>query len=229
MKINILTIFVLFIATTVHAAEKNTQQTATFGKTDHVEAVQVVYDSARISYRQLLEVYWRQIDPTDAGGQFADRGKQYRSIIFYHSTHQKKWAWTTKMAIAQSGSFESPIVVPIRKATEFFPAEAYHQNFYRTNLARYNSYKYASGRTDYIQRVWGTFHGSMTAVPYHRPSRDALHQRLTPLQFEVTQTNGTEPPFKNEYWNNKEEGIYVDVVSGEPLFSSTDKFDSGTG
>ncbi len=264
-----MTIFALFIATTVHATEKNAQRTATFaggcfwcveaafesldgvvsvtsgytggqtpsptykqvsaGKTNHVEAVQIVYDSARVSYRQLLEVYWRQIDPTDDGGQFADRGKQYRAIIFYHSTSQKKWAWTTRKAIAQSGHFKSPIVVPIRKATTFYPAEAYHQDFFRTNPERYNSYKKASGRADYIKRVWGAFHESMTFVPYQKPDTEKLRKRLTPVQFEVTQNNGTEPPFQNTYWNNKEEGIYIDVVSGEPLFSSTDKFDSGTG
>jgi peptide methionine sulfoxide reductase msrA/msrB len=179
----------------------------------------------------LLAVYWRQIDPTDAGGQFADRGAQYRTAIFYHDEKQHIMAVDSKQVFERDGRFGAPIVVEILPAGAFYPAEDYHQDFYKKNHARYESYRRGSGREAFLERVWGA--GATPKVEdeevYVKPSDAELKERLSPMQYRVTQKEGTEPPFSNEYWDNKKEGIYVDVVSGEPLFSSVDKYDSGTG
>lgn len=199
------------------------------GRTGHLEAVQVVYDPGRVSYEQLLEVFWRQIDPTDPDGQFADRGPQYRTAIFFHDAEQERLARQSVKTLDASGKFASPIVTMVRPAGMFYPAEGYHQNFYKTNPKRYKSYKNGSGRAGFIDRTWGANKTCGAPTSEAKPAQKRLKQTLTPLQFHVTQESGTERPFQNEYWNNKQEGIYVDVVSGEPLFSSTDKFQSGTG
>lgn len=196
------------------------------GRTSHCEAVRVVYDPARITYRQLLETFWRQIDPTDAGGQFADRGRHYRTAIFYNSPEQKKEAEQSLLELEQSGLFNKPIATAILPATSFFPAEEYHQHYYRKNSAHYNRYKIGSGRAGFIETVWQK---AESEQKHHKPEEADLRSRLTDLQYWVTRQEGTEQPFHNTYWDNKAKGIYVDVVSGEPLFSSLDKFDSGTG
>ncbi|MCB0277663.1 MAG: peptide-methionine (R)-S-oxide reductase MsrB, partial [Calditrichaeota bacterium] len=198
------------------------------GRTQHIESVQITYDPSVISYNELLEIYWRQFDPTDAGGSFYDRGHQYTSAIFYHNEEQKKQAEASKKLLESTGLFKKPIVTPIREAMTFYPAEDYHQDYYKKNPAHYNSYRNGSGRDAFIKKVWGDKKLSDFAKPGMASTED-LKKRLTPLQYEVTQEDGTEPAFHNEYWNNKKEGIYVDVVSGEALFSSTHKYDSGTG
>ncbi len=205
-----------------------TYEQVSSGSTGHAESIEVLYDPAKISYEKLLDVYWRQIDPTDAGGQFADRGRQYRTAIFYHDEKQKEEAERSKSALAASGRFDKPIVTEIVPAGPFYPAEDYHQDFYKKNPERYHAYRKASGREGYLERVWGGDAGK-DKESYVKPSDEQLKQRLTPLQYRVTQQDGTEPAFHNAYWDNHREGIYVDVVSGEPLFSSKDKFDSGTG
>jgi peptide methionine sulfoxide reductase msrA/msrB len=197
------------------------------GKTGHYEAIQVRYDPERITYPELLEVYWRQIDPTDPGGQFVDRGTQYRTAIFYHNQRQKELAEESKLKLEESGRYDKPIVTEILPYKEFYPAEDYHQDYYQKNPARYEVYKQNSGREDYLKEKWPAKESGYE--DYQKPPDEELRAILTPLQYEVTQQNGTELPFNNEYWDNKEEGIYVDVVSGEPLFSSIDKFESGTG
>ena len=198
------------------------------GSTGHLEAVQITYDPEKITYQELLDVYWRQIDPTDKGGSFVDRGSQYRSAIFYHNDEQKQLAEVSKENLEKSGRYEKPIVTEITELSTFYTAEEYHQDYYKTNPARYKSYRSGSGRDQYLKEIWGD-EADAAHTTFRKPSEKELREKLTPLQHRVTQEGGTERAFNNEYWDNKREGIYVDIVSGEPLFSSTDKFRSGTG
>ncbi|MED4047612.1 peptide-methionine (S)-S-oxide reductase MsrA [Priestia megaterium] len=186
--------------------------------TGHYEAVQITFDPEVFPYEKLLELYWPQIDPTDAGGQFADRGDSYRTAIFYHNEHQKELAEESKRQLEASGRFSEPIATQILPAKPFYEAEEYHQGYYKKNKFRYAMYRRGSGRDRFIKENWKDF------------GRDEqLKTTLTPIQYEVTQNDATEPPFRNEFWDHTEDGIYVDIVSGEPLFSSTDKYDAGCG
>ncbi len=198
------------------------------GKTRHVEAVKVLYDPAKVSYDTLLHTYWRHVDPTDSGGQFVDRGRQYRPVIYYMNDEQKQLASKSKAALSSSGQFDKPITVEIVKASMFWKAEEYHQDYYKKNPIRYKFYRYNSGRDQFLESAWAVNKFKEQKM-YQIPSKAELKEKLSPIQYDVTQNDGTERPFQNEYWDNKEAGIYVDIVSGEPLFSSTDKFDSGTG
>jgi peptide methionine sulfoxide reductase msrA/msrB len=204
-----------------------------YGKTGHIEAIQIVYDPSIINYSQLLDVFWRQIDPTDQGGQFVDRGPQYRSAIFYQNGEQKTSAEKSKEEFAKSRRFDKPIVTEIIKATTFYKAEDYHQDYHKKNPVRYKYYRFRSGRDQYLEKVWGQDRDrtetKQATLEQAKLSKQQLKSKLTPLQYRVTQENGTEPAFHNEYWDNKKPGIYVDIVSGEPLFSSLDEYDSGTG
>ncbi len=200
-----------------------TYQTYTAGH--HIEVVQIIYDPTKISYEKLLDTFWHQIDPTDDGGQFVDRGHAYTSGIFYYNDSQKKLAEKSKHMLEQSGIFEKPIVTPITAAPEFWPAEEYHQDYYKKNPLRYGFYRNGSGRDTFLKKHWQGKKISAVTID----NTTDLRSRLSPLQYKVTQKDGTEPAFNNEYWNNKKPGIYVDIVSGEPLFSSLDKFASGTG
>jgi len=204
-------------------------QKVSSGRTGHYEAVRVTYDPARVSYKDLVETFWRQIDPTDDGGQFADRGRHYRTAIFYSTEEQRQVAELSKKELDDSKIFDRPVVTSILPAEPFYLAEEYHQDYYLKNVVHYNMYKKGSGRQPFIERVWGQEMKKADDSVFTKPTDKELRQRLTPMQYKVTQKDGTEPPFDNEFWNNKEAGIYVDVVSGEPLFSSLDKFDSGTG
>ena len=202
------------------------------GSSGHLEVVQVTFDPKLIQLNDLLEVFWRNVNPTDPGGQFVDRGEQYGTAIFYHDLMQKKIAESSKEIIGKSKRFKKPIVTPVREATKFYPAEEYHQDYYKKSLIKYKYYRYRSGRDDYIDKTWGKereYKVPSKKGAFVKPSKEELKNKLTPLQFKVTQKEGTEPPFKNEYWDNKRDGIYVDIVSGEPLFSSLDKYKSGTG
>lgn len=204
------------------------------GRTGHMEAVQVHFNSEIISYDRLLDIFWRQIDPTDPGGQFVDRGDQYRTAIFYHDAVQKTAAEASKQALKESGRFEKDIVTQILPAAVFHPAEPYHQNYYKCHPVRYKFYRHNSGRDQALKKLWNSRDaqsdsGKSTKASFSKPNKESLHRKLTPLQYNVTQRDGTEPPFNNTYWDYKQSGIYVDVVSGEPLFSSSDKYDSGTG
>jgi peptide methionine sulfoxide reductase msrA/msrB len=283
-----------------------TYEEVSAGGTGHMESVKVIYDPTKVTYKQLLEYFWEHVDPTDAGGEFVDRGPQYRSAIFYANEKQKRLAEETKARLAASGVFKKPIVTLILPLGPFYPAEQYHQDYYKKNPIRYHFYRYNSGRDQFLKKVWGNVKvniwadskagmenggmksamddnktsgikesamdpekksgmdnamatnmenskasgmgntmetgmekGGMSSAAmenktvekpmYTRPPDSELRKRLTPLEYKVTQEDATEPPFKNKYWNNHEAGIYVDIVSGEPLFSSLDKFDSGTG
>lgn len=178
--------------------------------TGHIEAIQITFDDEIISYKELLDIYWSVIDPTQVGGQFADLGHHYKTVIFYHDEVQKEKAEKSKEELGKSGLYNKPIVTEIRKAETFYPAEDYHQYYYKKNPKRYNNYYQGSGRAKHVEKI-------------------LAKKNLTPLQYEVTHNCATEPPFNNEYYNNFEEGIYVDIISGEPLFTSRDKFNSGCG
>ncbi len=206
------------------------------GGTGHTEAIQVTYDPDKITYKELLDILWRHMDPTDTGGQFVDRGSQYRPAIFYHNEEQKRIAEESRAELEKSGRFSKPIATEIVPLTKFFPAEEYHQDYYSKNPLRYKMYRYGSGRDQFLESKWGDEPKPVAQTmksgdnsKYSKPDDAVLKQQLTPMQYKVTQQDGTEPPFNNEFNDNKKEGIYVDVVSGEPLFASTDKFDSGTG
>ena len=189
----------------------------------HIEVVEIVFNPEVISYQELLDVYWRQVDPTDPGGQFVDRGHGYSTAIFFHNDEQQQLADASKKALARSGIFNKPIVTPILPAETFYPAEEYHQDYYKKSSFKYKFYRSRSGRDTFLNNVWKGENAKKLM------SSNDLRNKLTPMQYKVTQEDGTEPPFRNEYWDNKRPGIYVDVVSGEPLFSSTDKYDSKTG
>jgi len=215
-----------------HTKNPTYSQTSS-GRTGHTEAVQVYYDPQKVTYRELVDYFWRIMDPTDADGSFVDRGSQYRPGIFYHNEKQRKEAESSKKALANSGRFDRPIVVEITKLDKFYQAEDYHQNYHKTHALRYKYYRFNSGRDQFLKKVWGSEVVKKTkrtsSNKYSKPSDDVIRQKLTSLQYQVTQKDGTERAFSNKYWDNKKAGIYVDIVSGEPLFSSTDKFVSGTG
>ncbi|MBM7552540.1 peptide-methionine (R)-S-oxide reductase MsrB [Thalassobacillus pellis] len=186
--------------------------------TGHVEAVEITYNPSVFPYKRLVEIFWQQIDPTDAGGQFNDRGEHYTTAIFYHDEEQKMTAEKSKHELELSGKFKKPIVTKILPAKPFYPAEEKHQDYYKKQSFHYKLYKKGSGRADFIKENWGI-----------KKNKEKLRETLTDMQYKVTQENGTEPPFRNDFHDHEEEGIYVDIVSGEPLFSSKDKYDAGCG
>ena len=204
-----------------------------YGKSGHIEAVRIEYEPSVINYRQLLEIFWVNIDPTDKDGQFCDRGHEYSSAVFYLTDEQQKLALASKTLIEQSGILRESVKTRILKAGKFYNAEDYHQDYYRKNKLKYHYYRFRCGRDKRLEELWGDEKNKLKNIKrtssYDIPSVEELETKLTSLQFDVTQNDSTEPPFRNKYWNNKSEGIYVDIVSGEPLFSSTDKYKSGTG
>lgn len=225
--------------------ENPSYQQVSAGGTGHTEAVQVYYDPAVVSYAGLLQALWRMMDPTDDQGQFVDRGTQYRPAIFYHDAEQKRIALASRKALAESGRYPKPVTIEIVAFEKFHRAEEYHQDYYKKNPIRYNVYTFNSGRYQFVDKHWGderevdftrfandapdVLQESAQRGEWTRPSEQELRERLTPIQYRVTQEDATERAFQNAYWNEKRPGIYVDIVSGEPLFSSADKFVSGTG
>ena len=207
-----------------------TYKQVTSGMTGHLEVVQVSYDPQKVTYETLLKVFWQNIDPTDGGGQFADRGSQYMTAIFFHTDQQSKLARASKSKLDASGKFKNQVATEIIRFQQFWPAEDYHQDYYRKNAKYYNRYKVGSGRDGYIKKTWKDDKETFKDTGYFsKPSQTDLKTSLSRMEYKVTQECGTEPAFSNAYWNNKEAGLYVDVVSGEPLFSSRDKYKSGTG
>ena len=226
------------------------------GRTRHRESVQVYYDPDIITYEGLLQAFWRTMDPTDNGGNFSDRGHQYSPAIFYHSRQQRIIAEKSRLALQRSGRFPRAVVIPILPYRNFYKAEDYHQDYSRKNPVHYALYTRGSGRGPFVKRIWGkdlqidysryrpktqkmtnrkmktsNNHSNSSFSPdsFSKPADRQLRDMLSPMQYRVTQQDGTEPPFQNAYWDENRDGIYVDVVSGEPLFSSKDKFKSGTG
>ena len=214
-----------------------TYEQVSSGQTGHLEVVQVYYDPELVSYEKILDVFLKHHDPTDPGGSFNDRGSQYTSAIFYHNDQQKAAAVKALADLDSSRVFSRPVATRLIEFKEFFRAEEYHQDYYKKNPVRYNWYRFLSGRDSFVEEHWGKpepepepeHKKSAGDQSYVRPSDEELEKTLTALQFKVVRREGTEPAFNNEFWDNKREGIYVDIVSGEPLFSSKDKFKSGTG
>lgn len=206
--------------------EKNpTYADVSAGKTSHKEAVQITYNPEVISYSELVDIFWQQFDPTDAGGSFYDRGSQYESAIFFHNATQKQVAESSKKRLDQSGKFNKSVITPILKFDSFYPAEDYHQDYYKKNPNEYYAYRRGSGRDAFIAKHWPV----KLDEKYKKPSNSELKKKLNELQYEVTMNNATEVAFSNVYNENKEKGIYVCIVSGAPLFSSTDKYESYSG
>lgn len=195
------------------------------GKTGHTESVQITFNPEVVSYTEILDVFWQQFDPTDAGGSFYDRGNQYKSIIFTHTQKQKEVTLKSKKELNSSGIFKKAIVTEIIDFETFYPAEEYHQDYYDKSTLDYKVYRKGSGRDKFIQNHWEV----LSSKKYPKKSASELKTTLTPLQYKITMEDGTEPAYNNEYNNNKETGIYVCIVSGAPLFSSKDKYDSKTG
>ncbi|WP_158860333.1 peptide-methionine (S)-S-oxide reductase MsrA [Lunatibacter salilacus] len=206
--------------------EKNpTYSQVSGGKTSHKEAVQVTFDPDIISYAEIIDIFWQQFDPTDEGGSFYDRGSQYESAIFFHNNNQKSVAEDSKKRLQSSGIFDSPIVTPIVKYSNFYSAEEYHQDYYKKSPREYKSYRTGSGRDRFISQHWEL----PNADKYKKRSKSELKAHLTSLQYQVTMEEATERAFDNMYNENKEAGIYVCIVSGAPLFSSKDKYESYSG
>lgn len=217
----------------------------------HREVVLVTYDASKITFANLVEHIIKHGDPTDAHGSFGDRGPQYAPAIYYENNTEKSEAYRVIKAIDDMHVFEKPLPLAVISRVKFWPAEDYHQNYGDTNPIRYTYYRTASGRDNFIKKYWGdsvntfvvpdmkSFDLNTQSEPtnskegswahFVKPSSDTLKAQLTSLQYNVTQENGTEPPYTNAYDKNYDEGIYVDIVSGEPLYLSRDKFDSGTG
>ncbi|MDQ3076248.1 MAG: peptide-methionine (S)-S-oxide reductase MsrA [bacterium] len=216
------------------------------GTTKHREAVQITYDPNIISTEKVLDIYWSHIDPTNIEGQFADKGFQYTTAIFYQNEEQEMVARDAKMRLEKSGVFAKPIATEIVPFSAFFKAEEYHQDYYKKSSAHYERYKKGSGRAGFVEETWAKdaaikfLQSEQTEVIKKETSkRDDYNytdeeiaemlKNLDPLAYHVVAEGGTESPFNNAYWDNKADGIYVDKVTGKPLFSSTHKYDSGTG
>jgi len=196
----------------------------------------VTYDPKKVSYQRLVEIFFHQIDPTDAGGQFADRGESYTTAIWYRTDEEKLIAEKVIQLINDSKKFDKPVVTPVIPFTHFYPAEEYHQAYYQKSSLHYGLYKKGSGREAFLDENWTEEDKKLIsgkdaefAKKYRKPDNATICDTLTKEQCDVTQNEGTEPAFENAYWDNHEAGIYVDIVTSEPLFSSRDKYDSGTG
>jgi len=204
------------------------------GESGHYEAVQVRYDPDLVDYRALVDWFWRRIDPTNSGGQFCDHGPQYRTAIFVHDAEQERQARASLAGLKSSAQLNAPVATAILPAAPFYRAEAYHQDYHKTQPQRYQSYRVGCGRDATLARLWGpevadVLFGYVPRLPRLVEPEVELLTRLPELTVQVARREGTEPPFDNALWDEHRQGLYVDAISGAPLFSSQDKFDSGTG
>ncbi|GAB5402489.1 MAG: peptide-methionine (R)-S-oxide reductase MsrB [Aureliella sp.] len=218
----------------------------------HREVALVEYDPTQINYAGIVEWLVKHIDPTNGRGQFNDIGKQYSPAIYYQSAEEKTEAERVLKAIEEMRVYKSPLRVDVEERAQFWPAEEYHQDYHHKNHIKYTFFRLQSGRDRFVASHWGpranvlelpgaqpesaekgTSDESQSLykqwVNYEKPSQAELRQKLSPIQYRVTQQDGTETAGSNPYNKNKRAGIYVDIVSGAPLFSSSTKFDSGTG
>jgi peptide methionine sulfoxide reductase msrA/msrB len=208
------------------------------GESGHFEAVLARFDPELVDYAALARWFLGRIDPANPGGQFCDHGPQYRTAFFVHDAQQDAAARAALDELNASGVLSAPAATQVLPAGPFHPAEAYHQGYSRTNPRRYQLYRAGCGRDATLARIWGR----EAASPFFRfasklprggrptPAQaEALRAELGEAAFRVAFEDGTEPPFQNAYWNEHRPGLYVDPVSGAPLFASLHKFDSGTG
>jgi peptide methionine sulfoxide reductase msrA/msrB len=229
----------------------------TYAHDGHREVVEVTYDTSKVTFEQILIYAMKHMDPTDDHGSFHDRGDYYAPAFYYESEGEKKIITDLIADVSKNGPYKKPLAIDVEPVSQFYPAEAYHQDYYKGTLTqyKYEYYRKASGRDAYIASVWGTDTGptlswrtvvgpdvkpvaitqqhNATITPmwknYVKPDVATLKAELDPLVFKVTQEEGTERSGTSPYDHLYEPGIYVDALSGEPLFSSRDKFDSGTG
>lgn len=208
--------------------------------------VEVTYDANKVSFEDILIVTMKTTDPTDDDGTFADRGDKYSSAFYYETDEQKKIIDNLIAEVNKNGPYDKPLAIDVEKRKTFWKAEEGHQDYYKgtlTNL-KYKYYRNASGRDDFIKKYWGEDRSSKLPWreasikinnqthmwnSYKKPDQEELKKLLDETTFKVTQEEGTERAGSSPLDKNWDEGIYVDVLSGEPLFSSKDKFDSGTG
>jgi peptide methionine sulfoxide reductase msrA/msrB len=232
--------------------ENPTYDQVSRGNTGHIESVKVTFKSGSIDYKTLVQKFLLTVDVTDNKGQFVDRGPQYRPALFYKSQEEKKIIDEVLSELQKIKPFKKDVVIDLLEFKNFYDAEKYHQDYYKKSKFKYSYYRTASGRDKTLKKLWGDFKfnsnvKSSSSTPnsetsnktlgrkkmswenFKKPSPEELKKILSEEQFKVTQKEGTEKPFSNAYNDNKQEGIYVDIVSGEPLFSSKDKYDSGTG
>ncbi|MEM9336805.1 MAG: peptide-methionine (R)-S-oxide reductase MsrB [Patescibacteria group bacterium] len=215
-----------------------------YNKNGHREVVEVTYNPNVVSFEEILIYTMKHTDPTDDDGSFGDRGDYYSTAFYYETPEQLAIIENLIEEVDEFGPYDKPLAIDVEERPAFWPAEDFHQDYYKGTLSqvKYRFYRNASGRDRFIEQFWGddtdaSLHwrtetssiSNASWASFVKPADEILRQTLTPEQYRITQEDGTERSFNNEYWDNKEEGIYVDVVSGEPLFSSTHKFDSGTG
>ncbi|MCF7815528.1 MAG: peptide-methionine (R)-S-oxide reductase MsrB [Candidatus Pacebacteria bacterium] len=217
----------------------------------HREVVLVTYNASEITFANLVEHIIKHGDPTDSQGSFNDRGEEYAPAIYYENSTEKAEAERVIQAIDMLGIFNNPLPLPVLPRAIFWPAEDYHQDYATKNPIRYTYYRSASGRDSFIKKYWSGSENTFVVpklevesgailpsdviskeeswTQFLKPSNDILQSLLTPLQYKVTQKDGTESPYTNIYDKLYDDGVYVDIVSGEPLYLSKDKYDSGTG
>lgn len=222
-----------------------TYSDVTSEKSGHREAVEIYYDGKITTYENLVRYHLMHIDPTDAGGQFYDRGESYQAVIFYGTEEERVIAEKAIQELNDAKVFDKPVAVRVLPYKNFYTAEEYHQNYAENSTVKYCAYRESSGRDTFLQKYFGDKsweelvgkkRSAQSSMPvdlnfshYVKPSESELKGQLTAIQYDVTQKEGTERPFDNAYNENHKAGIYVDIISGEPLYSSSDKYESGTG